>query len=262
MLPSWKKTWTSRKRRPMIREFENRRRISFGLALVPMSKSFGLRPASSRVAHAAAEQMGQVAGVVQAIEDLEGVGVDVLAGDLDARSEPGCAAPARRFRLQNRSRLDYKGIGPVIDGQAISCNARGLTHQPRDADSIGVTRGSGKSVSGIWRGERREKGGPRRAEGIGPAPAPEGEEIVFTLFSGLGAPVERRDRVLSGFVCIKDAPACSSLCLYVPPVLGFLRFTRTVPGVRPGRNLFGFSDLPAKGRGGRVWTDGPPSSAD
>ena len=41
-----KKMCARRKRRPMIRQFLNSRRMSFGVALVTTSKSFGLRPSS------------------------------------------------------------------------------------------------------------------------------------------------------------------------------------------------------------------------
>ena len=52
----------------------------WGWAEVPMSKSLGLR-AEQQVAHAAPHQVGHVAVVLQAIEDLQGIGVDVLARD-------------------------------------------------------------------------------------------------------------------------------------------------------------------------------------
>ena len=55
-----------------------------------MSKSFGLR-AEQQVAHAAAHQVGHEAVVLQAIEHLQGIGVDVLAGDgvLGPRQDAG-----------------------------------------------------------------------------------------------------------------------------------------------------------------------------
>ncbi len=45
-LPPWKSTWTSRKRRPMMRELRNSSRTSSGRALVATSKSLGLRSRS------------------------------------------------------------------------------------------------------------------------------------------------------------------------------------------------------------------------
>ncbi len=64
----------------MIREFENNRRISFGLALVADVEVLGLAP-HHQVAHAAAHQIGEIAGAVEPVQDLDGVVVDVAAGD-------------------------------------------------------------------------------------------------------------------------------------------------------------------------------------
>ena len=43
-----------------------------------MSKSFGVRP-EQQIAHAAADQIRDVVELPQPVEDLESVGVDVLA---------------------------------------------------------------------------------------------------------------------------------------------------------------------------------------
>ena len=74
-----KRTWQRRNRRPITKQLRNSFLTCWGCALVPMSKSFGLR-AEQQVAHAAAHQVGQEPVVLQPVHDLERVGVDVLAG--------------------------------------------------------------------------------------------------------------------------------------------------------------------------------------
>ena len=72
-----KKMCASRKRRPMMRQLRNSRRISLGVALVATSKSFGLLP-EQQVAHAAADEVGGVVEAAQPLDHLCGVGVDLI----------------------------------------------------------------------------------------------------------------------------------------------------------------------------------------
>ena len=73
----------------MIQQLRNSFLTWYGWADVPMSKSLGRR-AEQQVAHAAADEVGDVIELAQAVENLQRVGVDVAARDrvLGARDDP------------------------------------------------------------------------------------------------------------------------------------------------------------------------------
>ena len=85
-----KRTWQSRKRRPTMKQFRKSFFTCWGWARGADVEVLRLA-AEQQVAHAAAHQVGHEAVVLQAIEDLEGIGVDVLAGDgvLGPRQDAG-----------------------------------------------------------------------------------------------------------------------------------------------------------------------------
>ena len=68
--------------------------------------------AEQQVAHAAPHQVGQEAVVLQAVEDLQGIGVDVLARDgvLGARAGSGESSPGMPARDPS---IDYGTTGPL-----------------------------------------------------------------------------------------------------------------------------------------------------
>ena len=85
-----KKMCASRKRRPMMRQLRNRRRISLGVALVATSKSLGFPP-EQQVADAAADQVGGVVEAAQALDHLCGLGIYLFRRNLhnsDVRPVP------------------------------------------------------------------------------------------------------------------------------------------------------------------------------
>ena len=77
----------------MMRELRNVALISFGVALVATSKSFGVR-ADEQVAHAAADQVRLVAGAGQLADHAIGVGID--RGAVQRRHRNGGAVPRSR----------------------------------------------------------------------------------------------------------------------------------------------------------------------
>ena len=80
MWPPRKKTCTSRKRLPMMRLLRKSLRSSPGRASVTTSKSLGLLP-QEQIPDPAPHQIGGIAGMQQAIEDLQGLQFDVFPGD-------------------------------------------------------------------------------------------------------------------------------------------------------------------------------------
>ena len=70
-----KNTWARRNRRPMIRELRNVALISFGVALVATSKSFGVAR-DEQVADAATDEVRLVAGAGELADHAIGIGVD------------------------------------------------------------------------------------------------------------------------------------------------------------------------------------------
>ena len=63
----------------MIQQLRNSFLTWCGWAEVPMSKSFGRR-CEQQIAHAPADQVGDVVVLVQSIQNFERVGIDVTAG--------------------------------------------------------------------------------------------------------------------------------------------------------------------------------------
>ncbi len=96
IFPPSKRTWASRKRRPMTRQFRKSRRTSCGTGVGPDVEV--LRgPPRQEVADGAADEVRLVPGPVEAVENLQGVGVDVAARDgvLGAGDDPGLGHPFR-----------------------------------------------------------------------------------------------------------------------------------------------------------------------
>ena len=178
-----KKMCARRKRRPMMRQFLNRRLMSLGVALVTTSKSFGLR-AEQQVAHAAADQVGGVIVAAQALDDFGGVGVD-LGSALSAFAVRGttptprnhCVSPARRApsyaRLERRVRILEDGRPAAVS--AGLARRRGHRRRPcgrmrrsaaiagRGVGAAGVGRARGGRGRGRWApGSARRPGGRRR----------------------------------------------------------------------------------------------------
>ena len=76
-----KKTWASRKRRPMMRQLRKRRLISCGRGAGDDVEVLRLE-AEQEVAHAAAHQVRGVPGVFQPPDDVGRVGIDSIQGDV------------------------------------------------------------------------------------------------------------------------------------------------------------------------------------
>ncbi len=143
VLPSWKYTCTSRKRRPMIRELLNNWRIFTRLRV---GTDVEVWPAAQhQVAHAPPHHVGQISGVVEAV-NLESV--EPMFAEMDGRTARRSAAP-RSLRSQG----DYM----ETDGNGAP--------RPQITPGLGVDA-------------RKRK--PGRAEGLVPAPAPEGEEFCLS----------------------------------------------------------------------------------
>ncbi len=143
--------------------------------------------AHHQVAHAAAHQVGQVAGVVQAVEDLEGVLVDVPAGDRVLGASQRCVAPLRRSRSRGaHSRVEYKGRGlSSLNGYILRHEGfRALGRRPRI--QVRLYRGTTREASG------GEKSGPRRAEGIKTRPGTGGRGDCLAMLAAAALSAPRR----------------------------------------------------------------------
>ena len=152
-----KKMCASRKRRPMMRQFRNRRLISLGVALVATSKSLGLR-AEQQVAHAAADQVRRVIEAAQALDDLGGVGID-LDRVLSAFAVRGTTRTPRNHGVGIRRAWPRQS---ERDGASVASGSSRRTRRRRGG--FGGLRGAARVPSAaLRRGSARRTRRSRRA---------------------------------------------------------------------------------------------------
>ena len=194
-----KRTWQRRKRRPMMKQLRKSFLTCWGWAVVRDVEVLGL-PLEQQVPHAAPHQVGDESAVLQAVEHLEGVGVDVLAGDDVLRA--GEDARRRRFRA--------RASGPIISR---AVGRQGLRPGARSPVPPAARSGSGRPRERGRAGGRAAGGTRGRARRASPSGTQRAdEEELPPLQLGQGEAV-RRARTTSA------KGSCSSATAHSRPII-------------------------------------------